>query len=89
MIKYILIVLFVLLLILQYKLWIEKKGAPQIARLQGQRAELIEQNTELEKQNKVLQSRIQNYQTSEDGFEERAREDLGMTKKDEVFYQTQ
>ena len=85
--KYILIVLLGLLAFLQYKLWVEKQGVAQIVRLKEERAQLIDQNINLEKQNKILQTRIDSYKRGTQGFEARAREDLGMTKKDEVFYQ--
>ncbi|MBI5447949.1 MAG: septum formation initiator family protein [Gammaproteobacteria bacterium] len=76
-----------LFLVLQYKLWVAKQGSPQIARLEGQKKQLIQQNLLLEQQNQHLQNQVNRYKQGLDGFEERAREDLGMVKKGEVFYQ--
>lgn len=85
--KWLLILLLGVLVFLQYKLWVDKQGVAQVVRLKGEVEQLSQQNVVLNKENKILQTRVDNYRVGASGFEERAREDLGMVKSGEVFYQ--
>lgn len=84
--KFFLIALFVIFGFLQYKLWVAKQGVAQVVRLQEQVQKLMQQNEILEKQNAVIQARVTQYKQGLSGFEDRAREDLGLVKQGEVFY---
>lgn len=85
--RILMLVLILLLVFFQYKLWVEKQGLSQIVRLQNQLAEITAKNTELEKQNDQLQVKVDACKKNTSAYEARAREELGMVKKGEVFYQ--
>jgi cell division protein FtsB len=79
--------LVVLLLGLQYKLWIGEGSVAEVWQLrqalEAQRAE----NEELRNRNAALDAEVTDLKTGLDAIEERARRDLGMIRSDEVFFQ--
>lgn len=80
-------ILLSLFLFLQYHLWFDGGG---IKNLFKQKKLLAEQNKvidELKKRNEELLFQIQRLQHSKDAAESRARNELGMIKKGEKFYQ--
>lgn len=81
------VILLVVLLALQYRLWISDDGVREVSRLQtaveGQRRE----NTELAARNAQLAAEVENLKKGLDAVEERARSDLGMVGANETFYQ--
>lgn len=80
-------VLFVLFLWLQFRLWI---GEGSLAEVHNLRQEIGRQQTELEalkQRNKVLEAEVLDLKNGLEAIEERARTELGMVKKGEVFYQ--
>lgn len=77
----------ILFLVLQYKLWFEKGSVSEVARLRQAITSQNKQNDELSESNKVLIAEIQNLKSGQAAVEERARNDLGMIKQGEVFYQ--
>ncbi|OGT16823.1 MAG: hypothetical protein A3I12_04270 [Gammaproteobacteria bacterium RIFCSPLOWO2_02_FULL_38_11] len=81
-----LVALLALLILLQYKLWVDTKGLPQVLRLKKQSSQLQQQNEDLEKKNKNLQNQVASYRQGNEMYEGHAREDLGMVKQDEDFY---
>lgn len=85
--RILMLALIAVLIFFQYKLWVEKQGLAQVVRLQQQLAEITEKNTELEKQNAQLQSKVESYKKGVGSYEGRAREDLGMVKHGETYYQ--
>ena len=81
---WLLVVLFVLL---QYKLWV---GDGSLAEVwdQYQQGELQKQeNQRLHERNQTLEAEVQDLKQGLDSIEERAREELGMIKDSETFYQ--
>jgi cell division protein FtsB len=76
-----------LVLVLQYKLWFSKGGLQDVARLK--RAIYLQQkeNTQLAKRNATLLDEVTELKQGKAAAQERAREDLGMIKKNEVYYQ--
>lgn len=85
---YILVVaLFSLLLFLQYRLWFETGGLGDLKKIKQSLALQTLQTDELKKQNDMLVFQIERLQKSQDATESRARNELGMIKKDETFYQ--
>jgi cell division protein FtsB len=80
-------VLVLLLLFLQYRLWFESGGIPDMWRLQEKLALQEKENEQLKADNDELLLHVQRLQNSQDAVESHARYELGMIKKDEKFYQ--
>ncbi len=77
----------VLLVFLQYKLWYGTGGIKDKVALKKQFAIQAEINNTLKKQNEELLHQVHYLQRNQDAIESRARQELGMIKKDETFYQ--
>lgn len=76
-----------LLLILQYALWFSSGGLVQIWRLHHDIAIVQTENAALTERNSVLQAEVDDLKHGNEALEERARNDLGMIKQNETFYQ--
>jgi cell division protein FtsB len=85
--RYLLLALVVLLGVLQYRLWIADGSLAEKHRLQGQVEEQRAVNRQLEARNAVLEREVLDLQTGNEGLEQRAREQLGLVRKGEMFYQ--
>jgi len=81
------LILFVLLVLLQVKLWLGEGGFREVARLETRVEEQRRQNDELLKRNAELQAEVDDLRERLDAVEERARSELGLIKPDEQFYQ--
>ncbi len=77
----------VLLLFLQYEIWSTDGGLAQVFRTKQTIAVVEEQNKELHERNMVLAADVEDLRKGDESIEEHARSDLGMVKKDEIFYQ--
>lgn len=80
-------VLIVLLLVLQYKLWMGKGGYLDVRELERQLSEQRAENEKLLVRNRALQAEVEDLKKGLASIEERAREELGMIKNGETFYQ--
>jgi cell division protein FtsB len=80
-------VLGALILLIQIPLWFGKGGWFRAWELEGQVSKAQQKNTQLETRNAGLAAEVKDLKTGTDAVEERARYELGMVKKDEVFYQ--
>ncbi len=79
--------LLLLLLALQYRLW---TGNGSLTEVQALRDKLNAQKSELEQlraRNQVLEAEVLDLQEGLDALEERARSELGMIKRGELFLQ--
>ncbi len=81
------IALAALILALQYPLWIGKGGWLRVRDLDRQLAAQAEVNGRLKARNDVLDVEVRDLKQGQEAIEERARSELGMIRKDEVFYQ--
>ena len=81
------IVLATLLVALQYPLWIGKGGWMRVWELDRQLVQQREANTRLKSRNDALEAEVVDLKQGFEAIEERARTELGMIRKDEVFYQ--
>lgn len=72
---------------LQYRLWFETGGIRDLLHLKRTLAQQAQMNDQLKTRNEELLAQIKSLQSSQDAAESRAREELGMIKKDEKFYQ--
>lgn len=80
-------VLAVLFLLLQYELWFAKGGLVTAWRLKHSITQQKKNNQKLQARNAVLIADLKNLKQGNQAVEERARNELGMIKKGEVFYQ--
>ena len=84
--KWLLVILLVLLLALQYRLWIAEGSWAHVARLDRDIAEQEQTNKRLRERNRQLATEVEALKEGLEGIEARAREDLGMIKEGETFY---
>ena len=85
--KMILGALLVLLLLLQYEFWFSDGGMKTVWAMQKNISKQEKTNAQLDKRNQVLIAEIKDLQSGNAAIEARARNDLGMVKKNEVFYE--
>lgn len=78
--------LFVLLVVLQYRLWFGKNSLPEYWHLQEDVARQEQTNQNLRQRNQVLIADIEDLREGEVALEERARNELGLIKQDETFF---
>ena len=79
--------LLITLFFLQYHLWFESGGISDMLKLKQTLLKQIKMNEELKQRNDELLFQIQRLQKSEEAVESRARNELGMIKKNETYYQ--
>ena len=85
--KYLVAVLAVLLMVLQFRLW---KGDGSLAQVRHLRHEISGQQERVEalkERNQTLEAEVQDLKNRLSALEERARSDLGMIRSSETFYQ--
>jgi len=75
------------LLFLQYRLWFEPGGIIEMLQLKKQLAAEQLANEKFKKRNQLVLLQVQHLQKNQDAVELRARQELGMIKKGETFYQ--
>ena len=81
------IILLVILLLLQYPLWLGKGGWFKVWDLHRQVDAQKQSNQQSQVRNAVLDAEVRDLKQGTEAIEERARSELGMIKHDEVFYQ--
>ena len=79
--------LVVLLVLLQYRLWVGDGSLAEVWDLYQQVEVQKAENRELRERNQALEAEVQDLKQGLEAIEERAREELGMTRDDETFYQ--
>ena len=77
----------ILIAVLQWPLWVGKGGWLPVWQLDQQVQERRGQNTQLQERNTALEADVRDLKTGSDAIEERARNELGMVRQDEVFFQ--
>ncbi len=85
--KLIVAILFVLLLWLQYKLWLGDGGIPEVLELEQEIESVQAEVNTLKERNKALDAEVIDLKKGIEAIEERARSEMGMIKKDEIYYQ--
>lgn len=81
------IALAVLLLLIQYPLWLGKGGWLTVADMRDQVAATRLKTEQLKARNDKLESEVRDLRDGLGAVEERARYDLGMIKQNEIFVQ--
>jgi cell division protein FtsB len=79
--------LLVVVLLLQYRLWLSADGVREVGRLEAAVAKQEAQNEQLAERNKQLAAEVRDLKSGFIALEERARSDLGMIARNETFYQ--
>ncbi len=85
--RWLIALLVAILLVLQYRLWVGEGSLSEVWRLQQQVAAQRKENERLMERNMALDAEVTDLKQGMAAIEEHARNDLGMIKEDEVFYQ--
>ena len=85
--KIIIALLALLLLVLQYKLWLGDGNLPEVWQLRDAIEAQKVENEKLRQRNAALEAEVRDLKKGLEAIEERARSELGMIKKDETFFQ--
>ncbi len=85
--KIIALVLLVLLIWLQYKIWLQDGGIPEVLQLQQEVEDVTVEVKKLQERNASLDAEVKDLKKGLDAIEERARSEMGMIKEGEVYYQ--
>ncbi|HVP34423.1 MAG TPA: cell division protein FtsB [Steroidobacteraceae bacterium] len=85
--KWLAAALAVVLVLLQYRIWVSDSGVRQVERLRQAVAAQQAEDAQLAERNRQLAAEVRNLKTGMDALEERARSDLGMIARNETFYQ--
>ena len=81
------IILGALIIAIQYPLWFGKGGWLRAWDVDRQVSAQKTKNTQLESRNAHLAAEVRDLKTGTEAIEERAREELGLVRPDETFYQ--
>ena len=76
-----------LFLLLQYRLWFADGGLAEVSRLSAQLEEAEAENAALSARNAGLTQEVMALQGGTEAVEKNARENLGLIKEGEVYYQ--
>ncbi len=79
--------LLILLIILQYDLWVGEGSLATVWHLQKAVNAQKEENERLQERNAALEGEVKDLKSGLEAIEERARSELGMIKKDETYIQ--
>lgn len=85
--KLILAILFVLLIWLQYKLWLGDGGIPEVVQLEEEIESVQGEVDRLQERNNALNAEVVDLKKGIEAIEERARSEMGMIKQGEIYYQ--
>jgi cell division protein FtsB len=80
-------VLAALIVLIQYPLWLGKGGWVRAWRVEQDLSKEVSKNESLERRNAGLAAEVRDLKQGTEAIEERARFELGMVRKDEVFFQ--
>lgn len=81
------VVLTILLLISQIKLWFGNYGIIRLSALRSELNQQLNENEGLIKRNEALNAQVKELREGKEALEERARSQLGMIKEGEIFIQ--
>lgn len=79
--------LVIILVLLQYRVWLGDGGMREVHRLRTEIEVQQEENLKLKERNRTLAAEVQDLKKGTVAIEERARTDLGMVRSGETFYQ--
>ena len=85
--KFVTVLLLVLLVALQYRLWSGNGSIPHVRQMEQARQAQQEESQRLQERNRSLAAEVVDLKQGLDAIEERARTEMGMIKQDETFIQ--
>jgi cell division protein FtsB len=85
--KWLAAALAVVVLLLQYRIWVSDNGVRQVQHLRQAVASQQAEDAQLTERNRQLAAEVRDLKTGMGALEERARSDLGMIARSETFYQ--
>ncbi|MDB5810386.1 MAG: cell division protein FtsB [Betaproteobacteria bacterium] len=85
--KLVTLALIALIALLQYPLWLGKGSWLRVWEVDQQMRTQHETNQKLAMRNSALDAEVRDLKQGLDAIEERARSELGMIKRDEIFFQ--
>lgn len=85
--KIIILILLVLLIWLQYKLWLGDGGIPEVLDLEREIVSVQTEVDRLKERNQALEAEVVDLKKGNEAIEERARSEMGMIKEGEIYYQ--
>jgi cell division protein FtsB len=86
-VKVLVVLLFSLLALVQFRLWVGDKSLVEVWRLRQAIVEQGSENALLQSRNQRLEAEVRDLKTGLDAVEERARLELGMIHTDEIYFQ--
>jgi cell division protein FtsB len=87
MLRWVALILLLILIGLQLKLWSGKGSMREVDSLRVQVKQQTEENTKLQRRNQALGADVLDLKNGDQAIEARARTELGLIKPGEVFYQ--
>lgn len=85
--KWLAAALLVVVVLLQYRIWLSEDGVRESRRLEGAVAMQRADNDQLVERNRQLAAEVRDLKNGMQALEERARSELGMIAGNETFYQ--
>jgi len=85
--RFLMVVLAVVLVLLQARLWLSNGGLREVWRLETEVARRVDDNAQLAARNSALEAEVRDLKDGLAAAEERARTELGMIHNGETFYQ--
>src|SRR5512143_4074399 len=85
--RWVSLILVALILLLQYPLWLGKGGWLKVWDLNRQVEVQKQTNQKTQARNAVMDAEVRDLKQGSEAIEERARSELGMIKRGEVFFQ--
>jgi len=86
MTRFLIAILIVFFLIIQFDIWVKDDGLNRVKELQEMIDSQSEENQRLKLRNQQLEREIDELKSGTESIEEKARTDLGMIKEGEEFY---
>ncbi|MEQ1546590.1 cell division protein FtsB [Methyloglobulus sp.] len=85
--KILIAIIMLLIIHLQYRLWVGDGSVFQIKEYQARLDVLKEKTKEKKERNDALYAEVLDLRKGQEAIEERARDELGMIKENETFFQ--
>jgi len=87
MLRILMLLLFAMLVVLQYRLWVGEGSLAELHLLKQDIAQQKDELQQMQRRNQALQAEVDDLKQGLEAIEERARNDLGMVREGETFYQ--